>query len=414
MSITERKYNLPPGPVHELPLRTAWISCVGRLSLLILLLLRAGSLFSIDLKVGLFHDYLVQSALFTVVEGRYTASWEGAEHVACEQGSSWFILHRDDSLYFRDPRGNWHTSRGIRFAADGPGVFSLKPADPAMDTREYNGELRVGISMKSLQMINSIDLERYVMGVVESEAGPSCPLEYYKVQAVICRTFALKNIDRHKEEGFNLCDGVHCQSYRGRNIWNEDVEIGTEVTDGLVLCDEDTVLINPVFHANSGGETRGAGKAWLKEEPYLQPVLDPFSVGQPNATWERSMQVRDWIMYLLSYGIRFPEKADTAALEMHMKHRQDYYRVFGDSIPVAGIRDDFSYRSEFFDVLVEGNMIRIKGKGYGHGVGLSQEGAMEMARRRYHYTAILNYYYYGILIIPYFEVKELFSQGIFH
>jgi stage II sporulation protein D len=50
-------------------------------------------------------------------------------------------------------------------------------------------------------------------------------------------------------------------------------------------------------------------------------------------------------------------------------------------------------------------MIRIKGKGYGHGVGLSQEGALEMASRRYHYTAILNYYYHGIQIVPYFFLE---------
>ena len=90
----------------------------------------------------------------------------------------------------------------------------------------------------------------------------------------------------------------------------------------------------------------------------------------------------------------------------------DYYRVFGDSIPVSSIRSDFNYRSDFFDVLVDGRTIRIEGRGYGHGVGLSQEGAIEMARRKYRYTAILNYYYYNILIIPYFDLKELISQGL--
>lgn len=380
------------------------------LMLLVVLAWGTGLSFSIDLNVSLYHDNLVQSLLFTVVEGHYRAIWDGGEGVPCRAGCSWYLMHRNDSLYFRDPQGNWHRSSGIRFVAKDPSVFCLKPASPVLDSREYTGDLNVGISMKSLLILNSIGLEPYVMGVTESEAGPACPLEYYKVQAVMCRTFALKNFNRHLEEGFNLCDGIHCQVYKGRNVWNEDVEIGTEVTDGLVLCDEDSVLINPVYHSNSGGETRGAEKAWLKEEPYLRPVLDPFSVGQKNAVWERSMQVRDWLMYLLSYGIRFPEKADTSELEMHMKHRQDYYRVLGDSIPVADIRDDFNYRSDFFDVLVDGDRVRIQGRGYGHGVGLSQEGAIEMARRRYHYTAILKTYYYGVQIIPWFDVKELFSH----
>jgi stage II sporulation protein D len=111
-------------------------------------------------------------------------------------------------------------------------------------------------------------------------------------------------------------------------------------------------------------------------------------------------------MYLLSYGIVLPEKADTTALEMRMTHRELYYHVLDDSIPVGKIRQDFRYRSSFFDVILDGEMIRVKGRGYGHGVGLSQEGAMEMARRRYHYTAILNYYYHGILIVPSFYLEK--------
>ncbi len=389
------------------------------LSLCLILVLRAVPLYSLDLTVALYHDHLVQSVLFTVVEGRYQVKGSGTGNHTCGSGTSWYIVHRDGFLYVRDQQGEWSRMTDLSMIPmDESSVFSLKPADPVLASQEYGGGLQVDISTNGLRLLNRIELERYIMGVTETEAGPACPLEYYKVQAILCRTFALKNIERHLEEGFNLCDGVHCQSYKGRHIWNEDVEIGTEVTDGLVICDEDSVLINPVYHSNSGGETRGAEKVWLKPESYLRPVLDPFSLGQKNAEWERSIQVRNWIHYLLSYEIRFPPRADTAALEMRLKHRQEYYRVFGDSLAVSLIRDDFNYRSDFFDVILDGDMIRIMGRGYGHGVGLSQEGAMEMARRRYHYTAILNYYYHRIQILPYFfletdgklEGNDLFSH----
>ena len=76
------------------------------------------------------------------------------------------------------------------------------------------------------------------------------------------------------------------------------------------------------------------------------------------------MQVRDWIHYLFSYYIPFPEGADTSGLEMHLEHRREFYRVFDDSLAVSVIRDDFSYRSDFFDVLVEGDRVRIMGRGY--------------------------------------------------
>ncbi len=384
---------------------------IGYLSLLVFLAFRTFPVFSIDLAVSLYHEHLFHSILFTTVEGYYRVSGDGQELGICQPGASWYMIRRKDSLYIRDHHGEWFRMKEVLIAAgEESSVFSLKPANPVLDTREYLGELRIGVSMNSLQVLNIIDLEKYVMGVAETEAGPGCSLEYYKVQSILCRTFALKNLERHLEEGFHLCDGVHCQAYKGRNIWNDDVETGAEVTGELVICDADSVLINTAYHSNSGGETRGAGKVWLKEESYLRPVLDPFSLGQRNASWEKSMFVRDWIYYLLSYGIHFPEDADTSGLEMRLKHRQEFYRVFGDSLAFFRIREDFTLRSDFFDVLVEGDRIRMKGRGYGHGVGLSQEGAMEMARRRYHYTAILNFYYHGILIIPYFDIKPLFSH----
>jgi stage II sporulation protein D len=374
----------------------------GYIILLIALSFRAVPVFSFDMGISLYNNHLVQSVVFTVVDGYFRISGEGTNPFSVGPGSSCFFLHSNDSLFVRNQEGSWFGSNEIQITGEEGSVFSLKPSDPVLDSREYHGDLALGISMGSLRIINLIDLETYIMGVTEAEAGPQCPLEYYKVQAILSRTFALRNLERHLEEDFNLCDGVHCQAYKGRHVWNEDVEIGTEVTSGLVLCDGDSVLINPVYHSNSGGETRGAEKVWLKEESYLRPVLDPFSNGQQNSNWERSMHIRDWLMYLLSYEIRFGEKADTAELEMRMNHRQEYYRVFDDSIDVSNIRKDFNYRSDFFDVIVDGEMIRIRGRGYGHGVGLSQEGAIEMSRRRYHYTAILNYYYHEIQIVPYF------------
>jgi len=385
---------------------TQFIGC-----LIVFLLSGTGPVWSLDLKISLHNDKMLQSVLISIVEGDYEVSGEGMEAVSSYPGDSWYILNQDGELHVRDMHDTWYSLKDIRFeTTDETSVFSLKPGEPVLESRDYRGGLEANVSMKSLRLINNIDLDTYVMGVTETEAGPSCPLEYYKVQAILCRTFALKNMERHWEEGFNLCDGVHCQSYKGMHIWNEDVEIGTEVTSGLVICEEDSSIINPVYHSNSGGETQGAEKVWLKGEPYLKPVLDPFSEGKMNSVWERNMQVRDWIYYLMSYDITFPEDADTTALEMRQNHRREYYKVLEDSIHVSSIREDFSYRSDFFDVLVDGEMIRIKGRGYGHGVGLSQEGAIEMAGRRYHYTSILNYYYHKVLILPYFGLKELFSQ----
>jgi len=375
--------------------------------LVFVLLVRAGQSFSFDIRISLYHDHLVNAFLFTSAEGDYSIETERGSLGICPRGETWYVIRQQDSLHIRDHAGRWHHGIELRFSApDEYAYFRLKPVLPVFASREYLAELQVEISMNSLLMINEINMEKYIMGVSETEAGSRCELEYYKVQAILSRTFAYKNLDRHKTEGFHLCDAVHCQAYNGRNIWNEDVEIGTEVTDGLVLADDDSVLLNAAYHANSGGETREAEQVWLNGKHYLRPVLDPFSLNQPGARWKKSIPAGGWIGYLQTKGVFIGELLDTSMLEMPVKHRQDYYLFGQDSLLLSRIREDYQLRSDFFSVSIEGDQVVLDGRGYGHGVGLSQEGAMEMARKGYHYTAILNYYYHQIQIIHYMSLVE--------
>lgn len=375
--------------------------------LVLILLVPAGQLFSLDIRIGIFHEHLVNAFLFTSGDGDYHIETDGANLGICPQGESWYVIRQKDSLYIRDHTGCWHQGTNLRFSApDEYAYFRLKPALPVMDSREYLGDLQVQISMNNLLIINDIDMEKYIMGVTETEAGSRCDLEYYKVQSILSRTFAFKNLARHKTEGFHLCDAVHCQAYKGRNIWNEDVEIGTEVTEGLVLADGDSILLNAAYHANSGGETRGAEEVWLTGKNYLRPVLDPFSLNQPGTKWEKSIPAGDWVNYLQSKGVFIGELQDTSVLEMPLKRRQDYYLFGQDSLLLSVVRDDYQLRSDYFGVYLSGDHIVLDGRGYGHGVGLSQEGAMEMARKGYRYNAIINYYYHQIQVLYYMFLVE--------
>jgi stage II sporulation protein D len=375
--------------------------------MVLIVLLVTGPLQGQDIQIGIFHDHLVEAFLFTAGDGHYRAATENGFLGTCPQGSSWYVLRQRDSLLIRDHQGSWHRGSELRFtAAHEYAWFRLRPALPLLESREYGAGLRAEVSMNSLLMINEISMEKYIMGVTETEAGSRSDLEFYKVQAILGRTFAFKNLKRHRSEGFQLCDAVHCQAYKGRNIWNEDVEIATEVTEGLVLTDMDSVLINAAYHANSGGETRGAEGVWLNGHHYLRAVLDPFSRDQPGFRWTRSFPADEWIGYLRSKGVLIGELVDTSWLEMELSHRQDHYRCGQDSLLFSTIRDDYQLRSEFFSVRVEGDRIVLDGRGYGHGVGLSQEGAMEMARRGYRYTAILSFYYHGIQIIHHTFLEE--------
>lgn len=369
--------------------------------ILFLLLISSGTkVRAQDISVSLFHEHHAKSLLFSCVSGQYLVMSENDTLGHCSKGQQWTVLVLRDSLFAKDRQGAWHAVKDIGFFGQGDeDVMGIKLFAPVMKSGEYEGDFHVSGKFNGMQVLNIIPLEKYIEGVTETEAGPSCPLEYYKVQAILSRTFSIKNIQRHQDEGFNLCDGIHCQAYKGKCKWNVDVEIGTEVSEGIILCDQDSVPLNAAYHSNSGGETQGAGAVWLKEEAYLRPVLDPFSLGQKNAVWKKSIAANEWFSYLNNHGFKFEKVIDTLSYEALLIHREKYYVVEEDTIPYRLIREDMDLRSSFFDILYQDGEFLFKGRGYGHGVGLSQEGAINMARKGYHHTEILNYYYYEVMLV---------------
>ena len=139
-----------------------------------------------------------------------------------------------------------------------------------------------------VKLINNIEIDNYVAGVVESEVGRSPPPEYFKLQAIICRTYALKNIKRHQAEGFSLCDKVHCQAYN-RKPKSELIKKAAVETNNIVIVDSDINLITATFYSNCGGETAKSEEVWRQKLYYLRTVKDTFCVHETNAFWEKEI-----------------------------------------------------------------------------------------------------------------------------
>ena len=91
---------------------------------------------------------------------------------------------------------------------------------------------------RDLTIVNLVDMDNYLSGVVESEGGGRKELEYYKVQAVMSRTYATKYSYKHKEEGFELCDRVHCQAYHSMQRFTPKIDTAVMATSGVALIDE--------------------------------------------------------------------------------------------------------------------------------------------------------------------------------
>ncbi len=291
---------------------------------------------------------------------------------------------------------DYGTHSNISFIAnDTACILCLNPRK--LKHRTYEGNLLVSVNRNGkLLLINDVEFETYIAGVVQSEIYGD-KSDIFRVQAIISRTWALKNIRKHASEGYNFCDQVHCQAYLNRCV-RPDIMLGTMQSSGMTIVDENGQLIETPFHANSGGETANSEDVWRSAVPYLRSVPDTFSYHMKQSEWVKVLTEDKWLNYFSS-----KHKIDTTndsirneLLSFSQSTRKK--RICG--IPLTRIRNDFQLRSTFFSVLYDSSSHRItlSGHGFGHGVGLSQEGTIRMVNLGISYDSIIRHYYSGALI----------------
>jgi stage II sporulation protein D len=249
-------------------------------------------------------------------------------------------------------------------------------------------------------------LEHYVAGVVESEGGIKQSLEFLKLQAIISRTYAICNSLKHlKTDGYNYCDNVHCQVYRGR-CSNSMIMMATSQTSGDVIIDKNNRPISAAFHSNCGGQTINSEDVWSIVTTYLKSVKDTFCIKQSQAKWEMKIASKEWLDYL-SKKFAYPVTDSTMKAKATTFVQTTRKVNFCDKplIPLKTLRLDWKMKSAFFSVENKGDSLLIKGKGYGHGVGLCQEGSMRMVDLGWTYKDIIKFYYYGVTIVNISDLK---------
>ncbi|MBO6117284.1 MAG: SpoIID/LytB domain-containing protein [Bacteroidales bacterium] len=265
--------------------------------------------------------------------------------------------------------------------------------------RRYDNNLTVKLTKdkKFLLLINEVTEDNYLAGVVQSEAGgASDNVEFFKVQAVCCRSYMNRFINKHvKDGGYNLCDDVNCQVYLSRANKTQCIE-GAAQTAGEVIVDENGKIIETLFHSNSGGQTVNSEDVWGNKIPYLRSVKDSFSVNQPNYKWEKEIKEKDWLNYFRNNGVDVKDYNNKRELLNFSQAEGRKSKIFG--IPLTQIRRDFKLKSTFFSTEPWGSNVKLKGYGYGHGVGMSQEGAVNMCENGYEYWEVIEFYYQGVKI----------------
>ena len=282
---------------------------------------------------------------------------------------------------------------------------------PAIE-RDYTGSIEITRSGETLLVVNQVPIEAYVAGVVQSEAGDNKGLEYYKLQAVSCRTYAITAARRHLPEGFGVCDGTHCQVYKGICTL-DSIKQAVRATQDLVVVDADIKPIHATFHSNCGGETTNAEDVWSKSERYLVSAIDTFCRQQPHATWRKTMPRTKWLDYLhRTYGL---DKSDSASVQAVTAFAPQCRSLYIDGarplIPLEQIRDDQKFNSALFTIWPNGDDVVFDGRGFGHGVGLCQEGAMRMARLGIPFTEILHQYFAEVHLVDLHTIDFFRDEG---
>lgn len=380
--------------------------------LFLVTLLFPAKLYSItdSLRIALFYTQPLSSVVL-VPNGSYLLLLDSTSTQPVDSGEMLFFSEADDMVRVRTAKEHIGTFKSVALVSKTvDATFQVIPTQPRLSARSYDNDAIITCQSGKLMVLNHVELEKYVAGVVEAEAGSNAKIEFYKAQALLVRTYALGHTDKHAPEGFNLCDDVHCQAFKGRSTRNNDIFLAAEETKGQVVVDTTGTLITAAFHSSCGGQTANSDQVWPKARYYLVSVNDPYCMGKRNATWEKRIALKDFTEYLASKGFG-KESLRPSQLGFNQPARVGYYRIGSDSISFSRMRADLDLRSAFFSVVVSGNAVTLMGRGYGHGVGLCQIGAMEMAERGMDYRTIINFYFKMVRIVPVDEVTNFFPDA---
>lgn len=313
-----------------------------------------------------------------------------------------------------------------------------------VNKRRYRGVIKIHrtTGKAGLTVVNVLPIEQYLYGIIAREISPEWPMEAVKAQAVAARTYALYNLNKHGEDGFDLCSSTDCQVYGGRESENPRATHAVDETRGQVVVYKGK-LIATYFYSSAGGYTENSENVWGSAQPYLQAVPD-FDQQSPHFKWQKeisSLELEN-IFDRAGYHIGSLQAIELSrltappvqAVDRGVSGRVKMARIIGTtgSVELTGakLRSLLSLNSTLFDVSIivpvqksfdvkitdsygdretkqvdinvppreekvlvtdkpnirrfsgrSTDTVLISGYGWGHGVGLSQWGAKAMAEK---------------------------------
>jgi stage II sporulation protein D len=263
----------------------------------------------------------------------------------------------------------------------------------------------------------TLSLEDYVAGVLRAEGTVESEAEALKALAITIRTYALKNMGRHASQDYDFCSTTHCQRFVGSltsptaSLLDSRISAAVRATEGQVLLDDHDQPINAYFGASCGGETANITHLWgAASDFYLRGVRDEYCDAGPHARWTDTISRADLLRALQSDSrtdvgnrldqVLISKRDETGRAEfitLDGEHRK-IVRGWDFKIIVGRVLGWNVLKSSRFDVARSGSNFIFRGSGFGHGLGLCQEGAHVMAARGANYQKILDKYFPGTVL----------------
>jgi stage II sporulation protein D len=287
------------------------------------------------------------------------------------------------------------------------GVAELRQTVATNEKRGTAREVRVHLANENTTQ--SLPMEDYVRAVVATEGSMEQEPEALKALAVAARTYAFKNLGRHARDGYDFCTTTHCQRFRALE---PDGKLRAEVVEAVestrqeVLNDQDDGIVDAYFSASCGGATANRGTLWGgTAPPYLRGVTDEYCVTEAHQSWTDVIPRAQLLQALQSDPrTNVGERLESVSvLRRDASGRAESITIAGDRrVNVSGW--DFKIivgralgwnllKSSRFEISRSGSNFTFHGSGFGHGLGLCQEGAHVMASRGASYRQILAKYF---------------------
>lgn len=274
---------------------------------------------------------------------------------------------------------------------------------------KYINNINVRVKRLSTNEIQIVPLEEYIVGVLAGEMPVYFELEALKAQAVASRSYVLKRLEYNKDNEYDVVDSVLNQVYLDDNYlkeaWGKDYVVNinklrTAVNETIdEYLEYNGEIIDALFFSTSNGYTEDASVVFNLELPYLKSVESKWDV-QTSSVFnsQKTISLQEFYEKL---GLEYKSELSFNVLERSDTNRIIKLEINGNMLKATDVYNKLGLRSTDFNLTQVGTNVVIDTKGYGHGVGMSQYGALGMAKEGYNYKQILEYYYSGA------EIKKI-------